>query len=404
MAQEQKSKVAIIGGGPAGCICAYFLQDDFEVTIFDKKSPLLTLLPTGGGRCNLAHAEYDFRELAKNYPRGEKFLYSVFSKFGTADTIEFFKKIAVPTYIQDDMRFFPVSNSAKDVREKFLKALNKVKFVKEEVLRINPPQTNICHSEHTNLRSFALAQDDKCEESHNNQIITSIVTNMGVYKSDFVVIATGGHASFELIRLLGHKIIEPKPALTGLVTKEDLSKLSGVSFNDVLFTHKGISGPAVYKISSLRARDKFPYTLSFNFVGDIDLQTALNENPHKSIKNLLADYVPKSFAEFILEEPDKKCHLINGKTRDKILDKLQNFTVTAIGTVPDGEVVTSGGVDLKEINPKTMESKLVPQVYFCGEVMDIDGFCGGFNLQNCWSTGFVASQAIKNYKDNLLEI
>lgn len=353
MAQEQKSKVAIIGGGPAGCICAYFLQNDFEVTVYDKKSPLLTLLPTGGGRCNLAHAEYDFKELAKNYPRGEKFLYSVFSKFSTADTIEFFEKIGIPTYIQEDMRFFPKSNSAKDVREKFLKALNKVKFVKKEIFDIPD--------------------------------------------ADFVVIATGGHASFELIRLLGHKIIEPKPALTGLVTKEDLSKLCGVSINDVLFTHKGISGPAVYKISSLRARDKFPYTLSFNFVGDIDLQTALNENPHKSIKNLLADYVPKSFAEFILEEPDKKCHLINGKTRDKILDKLQNFTITAIGTVPDGEVVTSGGVDLKEINPKTMESRLVPHVYFCGEVMDIDGFCGGFNLQNCWSTGFVASQAIKNH-------
>lgn len=377
MAQEQKSKVAIIGGGPAGCICAYFLQDDFEVTIFDKKSPLLTLLPTGGGRCNLAHAEYDFRELAKNYPRGEKFLYSVFSKFGTADTIEFFEKIGVPTYIQEDMRFFPKSNSAKDVREKFLKALNKVKFVKEEVLRINPPHP-------ASPPSPTNGEKDKY----------MLVTNMGSYKADFVVIATGGHGSFELIRLLGHKIIEPKPALTGLVTKEDLSKLSGVSFNDVLFTHKGISGPAVYKISSLRARDKFPYTLSFNFVGDIDLQTALNENPHKSIKNLLADYVPKSFAEFILEEPDKKCHLINGKTRDKILDKLQNFTVTAIGTVPDGEVVTSGGVDLKEINPKTMESKLVPQVYFCGEVMDIDGFCGGFNLQNCWSTGFVVAQGI----------
>ena len=198
-------------------------------------------------------------------------MYSVFSKFSTVDTIEFFEKIGVPTYIQDDMRFFPKSNSAKDVREKFLKALNKVKFVKEEVLRINPPHP---------------ASPPSPTNGEKDKYI--LVTDMGSYKADFVVIATGGHASFELIRLLGHKIIEPKPALTGLVTKEDLSKLSGVSINDVLFTHKGISGPAVYKISSLRARDKFPYTLSFNFVGDIDLQTALNENPHKSIKNLLA--------------------------------------------------------------------------------------------------------------------
>ena len=124
MAQELKSKIAIVGGGPAGCICAYFLQNKFDVTVFDKRSPLRTLLPTGGGRCNLAHAEYDFRELAKNYPRGEKFLYSVFSKFSTADTVEFFDKIGVKTDIQDDMRIFPNSNSAKHVREKFLDALN----------------------------------------------------------------------------------------------------------------------------------------------------------------------------------------------------------------------------------------------------------------------------------------
>lgn len=371
MAQELKSKIAIVGGGPAGCICAYFLQNLFNVTVFDKRSPLQTLLPTGGGRCNLAHAEYDFRELAKNYPRGEKFLYSVFLKFSTADTVDFFDKIGVKTYIQDDMRIFPTSNSAKDVREKFLKALDKTKFIKEEVLRIN---------------------------SNDDSEKYSVVTDMGMYHADYVIIATGGHSSFELIRLLGHKIIEPKPALVGLKTKEDFSKISGVCINNVLFTHKGVSGPAIYTISSLKAREKFPYTLNFNFVGDIDLQTELNENPHKSIKNLLSEHVPKSFAEFVLTEleinPDKKCHLIDGKVRDKILEKLQNFTVNVTGTVPDGETVTAGGVDLKEINAKTLESKLKPRIYFCGEVMDIDGFCGGYNLQNCWSTGFVVADAI----------
>ena len=136
MEQELTSKVGIIGGGPAGCFCAYLLQNSKNVTIFDFGSPLRTILPTGGGRCNLAHAEFDFRELAKNYPRGEKFLYSVFSKFSTADTIDFFEKIGIQTYIQDDMRIFPNSNSAKDVREKFLAALSKVKFKKERVLDI----------------------------------------------------------------------------------------------------------------------------------------------------------------------------------------------------------------------------------------------------------------------------
>lgn len=369
MAQELKSKVVIIGGGPAGCMCAYFLQNDFDVTVIEKNTPLKTILPTGGGRCNLAHAEFDFKELAKNYPRGEKFLYSVFSKFSTADTIDFFDKIGVETYTQENMRIFPKSNSAKDVREHFLQALKKVRFIKENALRIN-------------------RQDE----------IFSVVTNMGAYKADFVVISSGGHASYDLIKMLGHKIIEPKPALVGLLTKENFASISGVCINNILFTHKGISGPKIYEISSLRARESFPYKLNFDFIGEVDLQTELNSNPHKSIKNLLSEHVPKSFAEFVLTElkinPDTKSHMIDGKTRDKILTKLQNFEICVIGTFPDGEVVTAGGVDLKEINQKDMQSKLVPRIYFCGEVMDIDGFCGGFNLQNCWSTGYLAAQGI----------
>lgn len=369
MAQESKSKVVIIGGGPAGCICAYFLQDRFDVSIIEKNSPLKTLLPTGGGRCNLAHAEFDFKELAKNYPRGEKFLYSVFSKFATSDTLDFFDKIGVETYIQENMRVFPQTDSAKNVREHFLQALKKVRFIKENALRVNQVEKGF-----------------------------SVVTDMGAYKADFVVVATGGHAAYDLIKMLGHKIIEPKPALVGLLTKEKFAPISGVCINDVLFTHKGISGPKVYEISSLRAREKFPYKLHFDFIGEIDLQTELNTNPHKSIKNLLSEHIPKSFAEFVLTElkinPDTKSHAIDGKTRDKILNKLQNFEVNVTGTFPDGEVVTAGGVDLNEINSKNMQSKLVPHIYFCGEVMDIDGFCGGFNLQNCWSTGYLAAQGI----------
>ena len=221
---------------------------------------------------------------------------------------------------------------------------------------------------------------------------------MGAYKADFVVISSGGHASYDLIKMLGHKIIEPKPALVGLLTKENFASISGVCINNILFTHKGISGPKIYEISSLRARESFPYKLNFDFIGEVDLQTELNSNPHKSIKNLLSEHVPKSFAEFVLTElkinPDTKSHMIDGKTRDKILIKLQNFEICVIGTFPDGEVVTAGGVDLKEINQKDMQSKLVPRIYFCGEVMDIDGFCGGFNLQNCWSTGYLAAQGI----------
>ncbi len=376
MAQESTSKIAIIGGGPAGCFCAFNLQDKFDVTVFECGKILSTLLPTGGGRCNFAHFEFDNNELVKNYPRGEKFLYSIFSKFSTGDTIAFFDSIGVKSYVQDDMRVFPQSNSAVEVREKILNALNKTKIKKERVLRIN-----------------------------KNPL--TVITDCGSYTFDKIVIAVGGHNSYDCAKFLGHKIIEPKPALTALKTKENFKELSGVSIknvkycdfcDDILFTHNGISGPLVYKISSIKARDKFPYVLTFDLIKNIDLQQELNNNPHKTIKNLLGEFLPKSFCEYILEicniDKETKSHLIDGKTRDKILEKLHNFKITILSTAKGGEVVTSGGVDLKEINPKTMESKLVEGVYFCGEVLDIDGFCGGYNLQNCWSTAYVAAEGI----------
>lgn len=371
-------KVGIIGAGPAGCACAKFLQDSASVTLFDFASPLRTLLPTGGGRCNLAHAEYDFKELVKNYPRGEKFLYSIFSRFSTSDTIDFFESIGIKTYTQDDFRIFPESNSSKQVREMLLKALNKTTIKQEKALRLEDGEK------------------------------LKLITDMNSYYFDSIIIATGGHASYELFTRLGINIIEPKPALVGLLTKEKLSNLSGVVIencksegliDNLLFTHKGISGPLIYKISSLKAKNKFPYTLSIDLCPkDIDLQDLINSNPHKQINNLLSDYIPKRVVNYILEvckiSNSQKCHLINAKQRDCILEKIHSLNLTIIGTSPDGEVVTAGGVDLKEINPKTLESKKVKGLYFIGEVLDIDGFCGGFNLQNCWSTAFVASNAI----------
>ncbi|MCM1010888.1 MAG: aminoacetone oxidase family FAD-binding enzyme [Fusobacterium sp.] len=373
MAQE--FRVGIIGGGPAGCFCAYNLQQDCDVTIFEMSSPLKTLLVTGGGRCNLAHAEYDFRELTKFYPRGEKFLYSVFSKFGTADTLEFFNSIGVETYTQDDNRIFPTSNSAADVREKFLNAL-KAKIKKEKALRIN---------------QF----DDGLE----------VVTDAGSYKFDAVVMSIGGHAGYNIAKYLGHNIIDPKPALVGL--KTDKLFPSGVVLknvktkigkkvlqDDLLFTHNGISGPLAFKISSLNAREKFPYTVTLDVTGEIDLQKMFDANPHKTLKNLIGELVPKSFAAAICPPEEIKCSQVSAKVRESVLQNLRSLEIKVLAHSGAGEVVTCGGIDLKEINPKTMESKLVPNLYFCGEVMDIDGFCGGFNLQNCWSTAYIASKAI----------
>ena len=391
-----KKSVAIIGAGPAGCMCAYFAlqnQNVSEVTLFDFKPPLYTLLPTGGGRCNLAYAEYDFKELAKFYPRGEKFLYSVFSAFSTADTLNFFEEIGVETYVQDDLRIFPITNSpipnsAKDVREKMLKAIDGCAFKREKVVNI-------------------------CKKEDN----FSIITENNEYSFNEVVIAVGGHAGFLLAKNLGHKIIEPKPSLTGLVTAENFKSIQGVSLknvkayiskntilqDDVIFTHYGVSGPLIYKISSICAREDYskgnPLKIKLNFIqNDLDFQSMLNLNSKKDIKNLLCDLIPKSLAEYILGinaiDLNLKCCNINGKTRDLILKSLCEFEITVISPAKDGEVVTSGGVCLDEINPKTMQSKLVEGLYFCGEVIDVDGFCGGFNLQNCWSTGFVAGTSI----------
>lgn len=390
--ESKKRSTAIIGAGPAGCMCAYFASQTNEVTLFDKSEPLKTLLYTGGGRCNLAYAEYNFKNLVKFYPRGEKFLYSIFSKFSTSDTIDFFDSIGVKTYVQDDLRIFPTSNSAKEVREKFLSHLKSCKFKKEEILEINKAKNGF-----------------------------SVKTNKDVYIFGNVVIATGGHSGFELCSKLGHSIIKPIPSLTGLVTRENFKKIQGVSLKNIaaqifyqnkkfaqlkdgiLFTHEGISGPLAYKISSICARLDYnkenPLVIKLDFIkADFDFQSMLNSNSKKDIKNLISEFIPKSLSEFILEKnqinPETKCSDINGKTRDLILKTLREFEIKVISPAKEGEIVTSGGVNLDEINPKTMESKLIKGLYFCGEVIDVDGFCGGFNLQNCWSTGYISGENI----------
>lgn len=374
-------KVGIIGAGPAGCACAYFLKNFVSVTLIDAGSPLKTILPTGGGRCNLAHAEYDFRELAKNYPRGEKFLYSVFSRFSTSDTINFFKDIGVDTYTQEDYRIFPTTDSSKNVREAILKSINNVDIKREEALRIEPENGKI-----------------------------KVITDTNSHYFENLVVAIGGHSTYAILARLGINIIPPMPALTGLVTRDSFNKLAGITLKNclaegikdsLLFTHKGISGPLVYKISSIKARENFPYKLRIDlYPQDISLQDLLNSNPHKQINNLLSEILPKKLVEFILQKinisPDTKCHQINAKQRETILCSIHSFETEAIKTIPDGEVVTAGGVDLKEVNPKTLESKKIKGLYIIGETLDIDGFCGGFNLQNCWSTAFVAAKSISS--------
>ncbi len=407
MEQESKTykktgaNIAIIGAGASGCICAYLLQKEgFDVTLFDKGTPLRTLLPTGGGRCNLAHAEYDFKDLAKNYPRGEKFLYSVFSKFSTYDTLALFDELGVETYTQENERIFPTSNSAKDVREKILNNLKYVQIQKEEVVDVeridggfkviskkdpSPPTTAFC-------RQSILQQGARG-------------TRTCEYLFSHIIVAIGGHSKFDFLKNFDIKIIPPRPSLVGLNTKEKSKEVSGIVVrnvncngltDDLLFTHFGISGPLAYKISSIKARDNFPYKLNFDLhPQEINLQELLNTNPHKDVKNILSKFLPHGLIKYLIGDiADIKAHKIDGKTRDFILNKLHNLELTVIGTNKGEETVTAGGIDLAEINPKTMELKKYSKVYCIGEALDIDGFCGGYNLQNAWSTAFVAKEGI----------
>lgn len=383
MEQNQKKfDVGVIGAGPAGCVFACFSNEN--VVLFEKDIPLKTLLCTGGGRCNLAYAEYDLKSLASNYPRGEKFLYSIFSKFSTKDSINFFDSIGVETYIQPDKRIFPKSNSAKDVRDAILRKIenNGTRIIKEKVVKL---EKNDC--------KFVI--NDK-------------------YIFDKVVFSTGGHAGYELVEKLGHKIVEPKPSLVGLITKEKFM-LEGLSLKDVemnvkgrksplvgdlLFTRNGISGPLAFIVSSIFSRDNYsevcPIELTLDFKTEkiVDL---LNKNGKKLVKTCISDFVPKSLANFIVSEiglQETKCCEVSKNLRLKLEKYLSQFPITVIGHENSGEIVTSGGVSLKEIDPKTMQSKLVEGLYFCGEVIDIDGFCGGFNLQNAWSNAFVCAASM----------
>ena len=400
------NNIAIIGAGPSGAMAAIIASENAanQITLFDKSSPLQTLLCTGGGRCNLSYAEFDNRELAKFYPRGEKFLLSVFSQFSVEDTVEFFKNLGIETYIQADNRIFPASNKASDIRDALLKALNKPNIKTEKI--------SISDVEYSNNKFHLTEQNGKTMEF------------------DSLVISTGGRGEgHKLAKKLSHTITPLKPALCSLVIKETaLKELSGITLKnikadvyfggkkqftqsgDFLFTHFGVSGPLVYKISSYAAfldySEITPLTIKLNLVNKAEdefdkiLTSEFLNNGKKSLLNVISEYIPKKLAKEILrtinEDCEKKVSEVNKVSRKKIVSAICCFELNAIKTHQGGEVVTAGGVDLNELNPKTLESKIIKNLFFCGEILNIDGLTGGFNLQNCWSSGFVVGNTLKD--------
>ena len=359
---QDKNKIAIVGAGPAGIFCAIcavlslseYNFTNYSIDIFEQKNPLLTLLPTGNGRCNITNSLSDVREFASNYPRGEKFLISIFSRFSNLDTLDLFKKIGIKTHTEADGRIFPKSNSSKDVRNSLLKFLKKY------------PNINFINSK---INSAKKLKD-----------------------YDYLVISAGSRGTEKLIKSFNHSCIDFRKSLCQLKIK-DFNYPKGVSVSsldgDFVFTEDGISGPLAFKISSINAFSNFPYEVSIKLFDYDDLLQDIENNPRLSIGNLISKYVPKSLAKVIVKDYSKHACEIS-KSEIKSYSFL-NLTVTGLGN--KGEIVNAGGVDLNELD-KNCKSKIFPNLWFCGEILNIDGFCGGFNLQNCWSTAYIVAKDI----------
>ena len=363
---QSKIKIAVVGAGPSGVYCAVNILGmlseikfaNFELDLFDKGQVLRTILPTGNGRCNITNAIDDIKEFAKNYPRGEKFLYSLFSRHSNFDSIDFFKSIGIDTVCESDGRIFPKSQSAKDVRNKLF----------------------------SKLKSFK-----------NVNLINKKISSKNELKNyDIVVICTGSRGSETLIKSFGHNCIEFKKALCALKIENASLYPKGVSVKsldgDFIFTKDGISGPLVFKISSINAYKEIPYNIAINLFDSEELIKACKEFPKKSILNLLSNFIPKSLALVLIGDENKKAAEVSNKK----LISYSKLNLKIISTASMGEIVNAGGVDLNELD-KDCKSKIQDNLWFCGEVMNIDGFCGGFNLQNCWSSGYVVAKSVVSF-------
>lgn len=412
-------KVIVIGGGPAGMMAAITAKkSNNEVTLLEKNATLGKKLSiTGKGRCNITSSLENMDDFIKNTPGNGKFLYSSFRNFTNKDII---KLLDITTKVERGNRIFPVSDKAQDVVNAFEKQLKGVKIIKdikvEEILTEN--------------------LDDNENDNSNSTIIRAIgvKTNKGNYYADKIILATGGKSypltgstgdGYEMAKKLGHTITEIKPSLVAMtVTKnslQDCQELQGLTlknvsiqlienkkniykdFGEMLFTHFGVSGPIILSASSHLVRTKMikPKII-------VDMKPALSSEKledrilrdfkkyqNKEIKNALNDLLPKKMIPVIIRKSninfEKKVNEITKEERKQLINSIKNFTIEIEGFRSiDEAIITAGGVSIKEINPKTMESKIVKGLYFAGEIIDVDAYTGGFNLQIAYSTGYTA--------------
>ena len=398
-------KTAIIGGGAAAFFAAINSKKHFpnsEVVLFEKTSKLLSkVLVSGGGRCNVTNSETSISTFSKCYPRGEKQLKKLFSTFNNQNTIEWFESRGVKIVAEQDGRMFPKSNRSQTIYDLFLSETERlgikiqlksgVNSIKQEGQKIN------------------------LEVNGQNLLF------------DKVIVCTGGSPKlegFNWIKTLGHKIENPVPSLfTFNIPNEKITKLMGLSVPNaivsiqgsklknqgaLLITHWGMSGPAVLKLSSFGARmlsdQKYDFNINISWCGESNFegvkeyfQDIISSNTKKKLFNFRPFSFPKRLWRYLLERSEiseeKPWGELGKKQLNKLVQTICNDTYSVKGkTTFKEEFVTCGGISLESINMKTMESKHIKNLYFAGEILDIDGITGGFNFQVAWTTAFIASK------------
>jgi predicted Rossmann fold flavoprotein len=401
------SRIAVIGAGPAGVMAALSAAEaGASVDALDAGEPLATLLRTGGGRCNLTNAESDHRAFAACYPRGGNFLLSPFSRFGPSATREWFTDQGLALTVEDEGRVFPKAGRAQAVRDLLAR---------------------VARGHGVRLRARCRVGSVRADAGG-----FTLTAGSGRETYDRLIIATGGDwkdgrtSGYALARALGHAVTPLAPSLAALETAEKWpARLAGLTLptvrlaafdgkrriaeerGSVLFTHTGITGPLAFRISSRCAFIPFSPAAPLRMVlrlldqGREAVEARLaamgREKPRQQLSSALRDLVPRSLADLLPGlagvDPATVMGQLSRTARAQVACLLDQLPLSGVGTRAGAEMVTAGGVTLDEVDPKTLASRLVPGLFFCGEVLDIDGFTGGYNLQAAWTTGRCAGLA-----------
>jgi len=422
-----QQRLVVIGGGAAGFFCAVNaarMNPQLQVIILEKTSKLLAKVKiSGGGRCNVTHALFDIVEMSKRYPRGQNFVKKTFHQFFTTDTIKWFEERSVKLKAEKDGRMFPVTDSSQTVIDCLMNEAsnNGVEIrlaadVKE--LAVGSKQL------------ITIAQSGRTvNNSSTDEVFTIVLANCQLLTANYVVLATGGYpkaSMFDWLKNLGHGFSEPVPSLfTFNLPKHPITALMGVSVErirlkiegsklmedgPVLITHWGLSGPAVLRLSAWGARElkekNYDFKVHINWLpkhNEQSLKEAFQQfrkrNPSKKIVNQNFDELPSRLWQFLLDQSDINTEMrfadLPAKAENALVKNLVDYVTEVKGkTTFKEEFVTAGGIALSEVDANTMMSKKIPNLYFAGEVLDVDGITGGFNFQHAWTSGWIAAKSV----------